>query len=533
MSGIAGAFVLPSSHSQGTVYDRLKHMVPKLENRGQVGFGLAAFMHANGTRYMRSGRPPRELMTLDCDGQDANFRPHVAIAHIRSPSSKENGGSLAQPVDNQKAGCHQLVLSSNGALANTDELRKELIAQGHSFDGTMDAELLLKLVENICQEAYWQHDLQVNYENVFRALDGRIDGAVSALLLDGEGNLIAFRNSSGLRPLEFMQTEDGFILFASENSAFAGLQGKTEEISPGHIRYVDGKTGECFQSFVGHARHSPKLCVYETLYIGNLETSIQGQSHLATRHKIGVTLGETISQRVEAEMGYVPVVVSSMPHTGGPYADGLFASLTEKYSASVERREVIATKLQQRTLIGVLGTRKSVIAQKYCVEAESNVRDKAIIMVDEALIRGDTSRAVTQMLHAAGAKAVHWAIGSPPVVAPNYYGMGIETIDELAFWRIWKTLPPDKRLESLCFHKMGPQTLRVIESKIAVSINAASVTFLPFHALKPLLPGGSDGIDLSPFTFEMPTPEGEKRANENLNRLITNFAFTQPTEVTS
>lgn len=130
MSGIAGAFVLPRSHSQGTVYDRLKHMVPKLENRGQAGFGLAAFMHANGTRYIRSGRPPRELMTLDCDGQDSNFRPHVAIAHIRSPSSKENGG-LPQPVDNHKAGCRHLVLSSNGALANTNELRKELIAQGH------------------------------------------------------------------------------------------------------------------------------------------------------------------------------------------------------------------------------------------------------------------------------------------------------------------------------------------------------------------------------------------------------------------
>lgn len=105
MSGIAGAFVLPSSHSQETVYNRLKHMVPKLDNRGQAGFGLAAFMHAKGIRYIRSCRPPRELVTIDCDGQDANFRPHVAIAHIRNPSSQENGGNVAQPVDNHKAGC--------------------------------------------------------------------------------------------------------------------------------------------------------------------------------------------------------------------------------------------------------------------------------------------------------------------------------------------------------------------------------------------------------------------------------------------
>ncbi|MEX2697190.1 hypothetical protein [Rhizobium mongolense] len=533
MSGIAGAFVLPSSHSQETVFNRLKHMVPKLDNRGQAGFGIAAFMHAKGIRYIRSCRPPRELVTIDCDGQDANFKPHVAIAHIRNPSSKENGGSVAQPVDNHKAGYRHLALSLNGALVNADELRKELLAQGHSFDGTTDAELLLKFIEHICQRAYWQHALPVNYESVFRDIDGRIDGAVSALVLDGEGNLIAFRNSSGLRPLEFMQTEDGSILFASENSAFAGLQGKTEEISPGHIKCLDGKTGECLNSFVGHARHSPKLCVYETLYIGNLETSIRGQSHLATRHNIGVTLGGTISPKVAAEMGSAPIVVSSMPHTGGPYADGLFASLAEKHCAFVQRREVIATQLQQRTLIGIVGTRNSVIAQKYCVDAESDVRGRAIMMVDEALIRGDTSRAVTEMLHAAGAKAVHWAIGSPPIVAPNYYGMGIETIDELAFWKVWKTLPPEKRIESLSFHKIEPQTLRMIESKIALSINAASITFLPFHALIPLLPGGYDGIDLSPFTFEMPTPAGEKRANENLNRLTTNLAFTERTEVTS
>ncbi|MFH0302674.1 hypothetical protein AAFX91_37025 [Bradyrhizobium sp. 31Argb] len=525
MSGIAGAFLLPS-RSQKTVYDRLKHMVPKLENRGQAGFGVAAFMHAKGFQYTKSCRPPRDFATIDYDEQGANFRPHVAIAHIRTPSSRENSDGDVQPLDNHKAGHRHLTVCLNGALANADELKEELLAQGYRFGSRTDAELPLKLIERICQKDYWQHALPVDYEKVFRDIDVRIDGAIIALLLDGQGNLTAFRNRSDLRPLEFMKTEDGFVLFASENCAFSGLQGQADEILPSHIKYVDGQTGDCITRFVGRAGHSPKLCAYETLYLGNTKTSIRGHSHLSTRHNIGVTLGRIISPTLVVETGSAPIIVSSMPRTGKPYADVLFASLAEQQGALVQRHEVIATCCSERTLIGIAGERKSLIAQKYRV-ASKDVTGRTIIIADEALIRGDTSRAVTEMLLAAGAKAVHWAIGSPPIVAPNYYGMGIDTIDELAFWKVWKTLPPEARQNSLRFHKIESQTLTVIERHIALSINAASVTYLPFHSLVSLLPQGHDGIDLSPFTVEMPTPAGQKRANENLNRLVADLAFTK------
>ncbi|KRR07929.1 hypothetical protein CQ12_25350 [Bradyrhizobium jicamae] len=107
-------------------------------------------------------------------------------------------------------------------------------------------------------------------------------------------------------------------------------------------------------------------------------------------------------------------------HTGGPYADGLFASLAE-HGVFAERREVVATQFFQRTLIGTPSERKPRIAQKYRV-LEISLAKATIIIVDEALIRGDTSQAITNTLLAAGAKAVHWAIVSPPIVAPNYYG---------------------------------------------------------------------------------------------------------------
>ncbi|MDF0492902.1 hypothetical protein [Bradyrhizobium yuanmingense] len=519
MSGVAGAFVLPSSRSKKTVYDQLKHMVPKLENRGQAGFGVAAFMHEGGFQYTKSCRPPRKLAGIDHNEQDARFRSNAAIAHVRTPSFRGKSYADLEPLDNHKAGFRHLAVCLNGALVNADELSEALRAEGHLFSSKSDAEILLRLIERICQRDYWQHALPVDYETVFQEIDGLIDGAVSALLLDGLGTLTAFRNRSGLRPLEFMQTEDGFLLFASENSAFSGLKGQVDEIQPSHIKLVNGRTGVCLDSFVGRALHNPKLCAYETLYLANARTLVRGQSNLTTRRNIGMTLGRVLWPRLTVEASSAPIIVASMPRTGAPYADGLFSCLLKQQAAMVERDEVIAISRSHRTLIGARSQRKSLISQKYRLNGK-DVTDRIIIVADEALIRGDTSRAVTEMLLGAGAKAVHWAIGSPPVVAPNYYGMGIETIDELAFWNVWKTLPSEARQESLRFHKIAPQTLELIQHKIALSINAATVTYLPFQALLSLLPQGHDGIDLSAFTFEMPTPAGQKRANENLNRLI-------------
>ncbi|WP_225649028.1 hypothetical protein [Bradyrhizobium australafricanum] len=517
MSGIAAAFLLPWSSSHQTVYDRLKHMLSKLSLRGQAGVGIAAFMHNKGVRYKTASRPSHELRAIDKDEQDLEFLPHVAIAHVRDRVCTQ-GESDDRPTSNRRAASRQLTISLDGALVNAREIRAEVIAQGHTFEGRTDAELLLKLVEHICERGYWRQGLRVNYENVFREIDERIDGAISALLLDAEGNLVAFRNRYGLRPLEFMQTDDGCLLFASENCAFAGLRGKSDQIVPGYIKYVDGKNGDCLDRSVGDSRRAAKLCAYEALYLGSPDTSIQGRSHLETRYSIGVSLGDLVARQLPAEPGAAPIIISSMPDTGGPYADGLFASLVAR-GISAERREVIETQITERTLIGPSSERKRRIAHKYRL-ASTDVEKRTILIADEALIRGDTSRTVTNILLAAGVEAVHWAIGSPPIVAPNYYGVNIETIDELAFWRTWKRLSAQQRKQSLLFKDIEPHVLKTIEARIAVSINAATVTYLPFPRLTSLLPRESEGIDLSPFTFEMPTPAGQRRANRDLHNLM-------------
>ncbi|TWB64531.1 glutamine phosphoribosylpyrophosphate amidotransferase [Bradyrhizobium sacchari] len=495
-------------------------MVSKLALRGQAGVGVAAFMHEEGVRYGGALESSCDAERIIDAQQDPNFRPHVAIAQIHNRRRAITDGD---DLHYNASTSRNLAISVDGALVNARELREELLAQGYKLNGDTDAELLLKWIESSCERDYWRHGLPVDYENVFRDIDDRIDGGISALLLDGEGNLVAYRSRSGLRPLEFMQTDDGFSLFASENCAFVGLEGKMQQLLPGHIKYVDGKTGDCADRSVVVGRYKAKLCAYEALYLGNPNTSIEGQSHRETRYKIGVALAGLVAKRLGGTPGSALTIVSSMPHTGGPYADGLFASLAE-YGVFVQRQEIVATQFLQRTLIGAPGKRKARIARKYRVPQQTRLAESTIVMVDEALIRGDTSQAVTNMLLAAGAKAVHWAIGSPPIVAPNYYGMGIDTLEELAFWRIWKRLPPEQRKQSLSFHKMEPQLIRIIECNIAAFINAATITYLPFQLLEAILPRGRDGFDLSPFTFEMPTPAGQKRADRNLHELTAHLS---------
>ncbi|MBH5371046.1 hypothetical protein HZZ16_23470 [Bradyrhizobium sp. CNPSo 4016] len=477
-------------------------------------------MHKEGIRYAKAVGLSSDSVRIENIERNLNFRPHVAIAQVHSRCGTD--GVL--PICTTESAGRNFAISLDGAVINSSELRGELLAEGYRMGGSTDAELLLDWLEVSCEREYWRNNLPVNYEKVFREIDDRIDGAISVLLLDREGNLVAYRNRFGLRPLEFMQTDDGFLLFASENCAFIGLEGKVQQIFPGHIKYVDGKKGRCVDHYMGTGRSKAKLCAYEILYLGNPNTSVEGQLHRETRYNIGVALGGLVAQRLQEAPDSTPTIVSSMPHTGGPYADGLFASLA-KHGVSTRRQEVVTTQSLQRTLIGRPSERKSRIAQKYLVQL-TNLADSRIIIVDEALIRGDTSQAVTKMLLAAGAKAVHWAIGSPPIVAPNYCGVGIDTLEELAFWRIWKRLPPGERKRSLRFHKMEPQILQIIESNIAAFISAATITYLPFRILEALLPS-RDGFDLSPFTFEMPTPAGQKRADRNFRELTADLSYSE------
>ncbi|MEX3953358.1 glutamine amidotransferase class-II [Paraburkholderia sp. EG287A] len=525
MAGIAAAFKLPDSVSDETVLSRLGKMAAKLANRGQCGADLLVFMEKTGTTRYRSNCLPSKYIPIEQSEYSITIShpASVGLAHIHSHTPVKSDPSNVQPRSNSEFNHNEkntfISISLNGALANGHDLKDELQKHGILPRGNDDAEIFMRFVELICRRDYWKFGEPINYKKVFREIDLRIDGAVSALLLDGHGNLVAYRNQGGIRPLDFMTTTDKFILFASENGAFIDFDGEYEEVLPSHIKVIDAQTGLLTDHFVGDEKHPATLCAFESIYIGNLETKNKNQCHESTRYKIGSELSELVPQKI----GYGPhrekIIISSMPDTGRPYADGLFSQLSKKDPENYERAEVVRLNLSQRTLISDAHQRKSLINQKYQV-IDVRVSGRMIVIVDEALIRADTSKDVTQKLIDAGASGVHWVIGSPPIIAPNYYGVGIQHMEELAFWKIWRRLPDHIRQCGLSLQNMDPSMIRIIEQEIALFIKAGSVTYLPLRSLIAVLPGADDCNDLSPFTLRMPTQSGLRMAARNFHKIV-------------
>lgn len=508
MSGIAGIIQLPSTHASKTeLTKRLALLIERQGNRGQMGFGVTFLSLKNQFHSSQSTQPAYALGAAEILQPRAG---KAAIAHIHNSEHKMTSKQDAQPISSAFTS-----ISLSGAIVNYDELKSELINEDVFFHGDSDAELFLRLVDYMCRKQSLTPS-PIDYSKLFKEIDTRIDGAISVLLMDAEGFVIAYRNKNGLRPLNFMQASDGFMLFASENNAFAGFEGKQDEIQPSHIKIVDIKTGECLDCFVGNARHAAKLCAYETLYLGNPLTKADGQAYDDIRHAIGQALGRRMALRIKAEAD--KIVVASMPETGRPYADGLYTALVDTLGYEVERREVIELKSKQRTL-GAGDKRDALIKEKYHLTGQA-LLGKTLIIADEALIYGDTSRAVTELLRKTGVESVHWAIGSAPIVAPNYYGVGIREMDNLAFWKVWQTLPTDSQQQVLQFDKMRPDILQALEASMANYIGSTSLTYLPYSSLINLLPDGAEHNDLSPFTLDMPTEAGQRLADANLKKLI-------------
>nr|WP_233445554.1 MULTISPECIES: glutamine amidotransferase class-II [Paraburkholderia] len=346
-------------------------MAAKLANRGQCGADLLVFSEKTGTTRYHSDCLPSKYIPIE-QSEYAITISHpasVGLAHIHNHTPVQSDPPNVQPRSNSEFNHNEkntfISISLNGALANGHDLKDELQKHGALSRGNDDAEIFMRFVELICRRDYWKFGERVNYKKVFREIDLRIDGAVSVLLLDGHGNLVAYRNQGGIRPLDFMKTTDKFVLFASENGAFIYFDGECEEVLPSHIKVMDAQTGLLTDHFVGDEKHPATLCAFESIYIGNLETKSKNQRHESTRYKLGSELSELMRQKISYGQHSGPITISSMPDTGRPYADGLFSQLSKEDPTNYERMEVVRLNLSQRTLIGDVRQRKSLINQKY------------------------------------------------------------------------------------------------------------------------------------------------------------------------
>lgn len=481
-------------------------------NRGQEGFGLAVAGSSPGQpfRMFRTAESVNDTSLFDPEkaGVFADFHGNPIIGHNRYATHGPPDPTRSQPMENDQAGrpgSRHKVIAFNGHIANTDRLRSQLKAEGYVFRGESDTEVLLQLITWTAERLGATGD-DPDYTAIFAEVDASLDGACSLVLLDGAGNAVLYRHTNGIRPLELFETDDGVILAASETEAFAGATGQHRTINPGEVFYYNAKRDSWSLSRIGEA--NPKFCILELLYFGRPNSKYKGLTHHRIRRDIGRQMAESLRERVDrmSEDERSRVRVMPVPNTAIPFALDIAHELDLTYEMGIERR------IRTRAFINATPElRQEVLRRKFDIVTEP-VNGKIVMVVDDTLIRRDTSSIITEMLKEAGAERVEWLICAPPFQGTCYYGIAVPSVGELAYWAAARRLPPEV-LQRL----LQGERVAQIEREIARDIGADRLSFLPLDRLLKALPGDPGQYCLGCFGGIYPTPTGAedfRRAKE-------------------
>jgi amidophosphoribosyltransferase len=370
-----------------------------LQHRGQESAGIAVSDNGRVTALRDMGLVTQVFSEQKLRG----LRGQVAIGHARYSTTGSTHWANAQPIVQQGA-ARTVALGHNGNLTNTSELRGELLAGGARLRSTSDTEVIAALI------ARDERPL----EEAVAGTMAKIEGAFSAVLLS-EGKLVGFRDPDGIRPLSLGRLEDDWLL-ASETCAFDLLGAEPVlELAPGQLVIVD-EDGYRLSQAVEPAG-AGALCIFEFIYFARPDSKLRG----VELHGARVRMGE----RLAAEAPVEADLVMGIPDSGTPAAIGFARASGIPFSEGlIKNRYVGRTFIQPDQAI-----REHGIKTKFNPLAE--VAGQRVVVVDDSIVRGSTTRKIVAMLFEAGAREVHVRVSSPPIVSPCFYGIDMADEDEL------------------------------------------------------------------------------------------------------
>ena len=370
-----------------------------LQHRGQESAGIAVSDAGRLTALRDMG-----LVTQVFDEQKLRgLRGEIAIGHTRYSTTGSSEWWNAQPLV-QHGSARTVALGHNGNLTNAAELRAELAERGHRLATTADTEVIAALIAND------PSPLQESVANAMR----KLDGAFSVVALS-EGQLVAFRDPRGMRPLCIGRL-DGDWVVASETCALDLVGAKFErEIRPGELVVVDADGMQATQAVPED--HGGALCIFEFFYLARPDSRLKDVEIHGARVRMGARLAEEAP--VEADL------VLPIPDSGTPAAIGFSRALNIPFSEGLIKNRYVG-----RTFIEPdQGLREQGIRLKFNPLAE--VKGKRVVAVDDSIVRGNTTRQIVQMLFDAGAAEVHVRVSAPPIISQCYYGIDFPDPDEL------------------------------------------------------------------------------------------------------
>jgi amidophosphoribosyltransferase len=345
----------------------------------------------------------------------------MGIGHVRYPTAGCSSEFEAQPFFVSTP--FGIAMAHNGNLTNYPELRKELLDKYYRHVSTnSDSEILL----NVFSVAL--HNLRpknLTPDHVFRAIATvfrKCKGAYSAVGLIGGHGIIAFRDPHGIRPLQLGKRKYGMkeeYMVVSEDTAMKALDFEfIRDIKPGEAIFID-KKNKLHSKQIRKGELNP--CIFEWVYLAAPDSTIDGVSVYKSR----VRMGESLAKQIK-DAGIKIDSVIPIPDTGRPMATGLADKLKVRYREGFVKNRYIG-----RTFImpGQDVRKRSLRFKLHPIDLE--FKGNNVLLVDDSIVRGNTSKKIVEMAREAGAKKVYFASASPPIIGPDPYGIDLPTYTEL------------------------------------------------------------------------------------------------------
>ncbi len=371
-----------------------------LQHRGQESAGITVSNFGDIKTYKEMGLVGDVFTSEVLEALTGNS----AIGHVRYSTQ---GGSLlenAQPLESSyRSG--SIAVAHNGNITNAGKLRSDLIKRGGNFSTTSDSEVILRILTL---------DKGKNIVESLRDMTETLEGSYALVIL-AENKLIGMRDPAGIRPLCMGQNSQGEWFLASESCALDSVGASlVKDIEPGEIVVVREKGVRSIKYDLSHS--SP--CSFEHIYFARPDSIIDGVDVYSARVEGGRLLAK--QKEVEAD------IVIGVPDSGIPSAIGFSEASGIPYGIGLVRNSYSGRSFIEPSQ----EVRKDVVGRKLS-PIRGSISGKRVVVVDDSLVRGTTSRKLIELLRKAGAREVHFRLASPPVKHPCFLGMDISSEEEL------------------------------------------------------------------------------------------------------
>jgi len=383
-----------------------------MQHRGQEATGISS--SRNGKIYTKKDRG---LVSKVFTEQALEYlKGNMAIGHNRYSTAGEDSILDAQPVY-AKYKLGEISIVQNGNLINKEEVRQELINDGAIFQTAMDTENLIHLIVKNSKDSL--------RDRIVEALEKTI-GAY-CFIIQSRNKQFVIRDRYGVRPLSLGKLKNGGYIVASETCAFELVDAKfIRDIRPGEMLIFSDKTEEPKSIQLFESEFRP--CAFEYVYFARPDSVIDGKNVYSIRENMGKILAKN-----DEGNGIKIDMVVPVPDSGVPAALGYAAQSNLPFKYGIIRNHYVG-----RTFIEPLQEMRNMKVKMKLSPMRAIIKGKSLLVIDDSIVRGTTSKRIVRMLKESGAKEVHFRVASPEIKFPCYYGIDTPSKEELISYKMSK-----------------------------------------------------------------------------------------------